>query len=229
MDRADVPAAGPPVDHHRRPGRADPGIRCPRGQDLRRRRGCQGRPGSGTGPAGHPHPRRHHRHPHRRDRAAEHHPGCHHDSPATRNPAQVTGVRGDRRETTQEHMMAPTTWTFGPNGGDYTASFDGVQTVIVTVTATGAFVTSASSAVAGLEAAPALAAARGRANPTTPSAPGASVTSGSSAVAGLEAAQSVAAAMVGANTTDVSAEVAAGITAALAGDVHIAGNVTIGG
>ena len=90
--------------------------------------------------------------------------------------------------------MAPTTWTFGPNGGDYTASFDGVQTVIVTVTATGAFVTSAASAVPG-----------------------------------LEAAQSVAAATVGANTTDVSAEVAAGITAALAGDVHIAGNVTIGG
>ena len=89
--------------------------------------------------------------------------------------------------------MAATTWTFGPNG-DYTASFDGVQTVIVTVTATGAFVTSAASAVPG-----------------------------------LEAAQSVAAAMVGANTTDVSAEVASGIAAAFAGDVHIAGNVTIGG
>ena len=55
--------------------------------------------------------------------------------------------------------MAPTTWTFGPNGGDYTASFDGVQTVIITVTATGAFVSSASSAVAGLEAAQSVAAA----------------------------------------------------------------------
>ena len=89
--------------------------------------------------------------------------------------------------------MAATTWTFGPNG-DYTASFDGVRVVTVTVTATGAYVTSASSAVAG-----------------------------------LEAAQSVAAAMVGANTTDVSAEVAAGVAAAFAGDVHITGNVTIGG
>ena len=38
--------------------------------------------------------------------------------------------------------MAATTWTFGSNG-DYTASWDGAQTVIVTVTATGAFVTSA--------------------------------------------------------------------------------------
>jgi hypothetical protein len=90
-------------------------------------------------------------------------------------------------------MMAATTWTFG-NNGDYTASFDGVNIVTVTVTATGAYVTSAVSAVAG-----------------------------------LEAAQSVAAATVGADTGDVSAAVTAGIAAAFAGDVNIAGNVTIGG
>ena len=89
--------------------------------------------------------------------------------------------------------MAATTWTFG-NNGDYTASWDGVNVVTVTVTATGAYVTSAVSAVAG-----------------------------------LEAAQSVAAATVGADTTDVSAAVAAGVAAAFAGDVHITGNVTIGG